>query len=75
MGELEKLRGHDCETKSFKRLAFPDPVQRREHPVSCRSIPQHTWLWRIKQPGWYNSQGIPKKRESKQKLHMEWVTA
>lgn len=38
MGELEKLRGHDCETKSFKRLAFPDPVQRREHPVSCSSI-------------------------------------
>lgn len=48
-------------------LAFPDPVQIREHPISCRRIPQHMRLWRVRQPGWNNSEGIPKERESKQK--------
>ena len=41
-----------------QRLAFPGPLQRREHPVSCGRIPQHMRLWRLGQPGGDNQKNI-----------------
>ena len=41
-----------------QRLAFPGPLQGREHPVSCGRIPQHMRLWRPGQPGGDNQKNI-----------------
>jgi len=57
--EDENVSKNDCETKAFKRLAFPDPLQGREHPVRCGGVPEYTRFRRGGQSGCRNSMGIP----------------